>query len=95
MVKSLDLPLLKDKPDESFELVIKVRLHKAANFVSQIQLLNCLKFMIKYEDIAEYKKLSAFDTGLLINTDAMRRHMYSSVSGMQITEQTSSTQSQY
>ena len=78
VVKSLDLPLLKDKPDESFELGIKVRLHKAADFVSLIQPLNfrleilenifSLLFL-KYEDITEYKKLSAFDTGLLMNTD--------------------------
>ena len=77
-VKSLDLPLLADNPDESFELGIKKRLHKAADFLSLIQPLNfrleilenifSLLFL-KYEDITEYKKLSAFDTGLLMNPD--------------------------
>jgi len=78
VMKSLDLPILNDKPDESFELGVKVRLHKAADFVSQIHPLNfrleilenifSLLFL-KYEDITEYKKLSAFDTGVLMNSD--------------------------
>jgi len=88
VIKSLDLPLLKeDKPDESFELGIKVRLHKAADFISQIQPLNfrleilenifSLLFL-KYEDITEYKKLSAFDTGLLMNTDTQEGELIQS-----------------
>ena len=75
---SLHLPLLKDEPDESMELGITQRLHKAAEFVSLIQPLNfrleilenifSLLFL-KYEDIVECKKLSAFDTSLLTTDD--------------------------
>ena len=71
---SLHLPMLKDESDESMELGITRRLHKAAEFVSQIQPLNfrleilenlfSLLFL-KHEDIVECKKLSAFDTSLL------------------------------
>ena len=71
---SLHLPLVKDESDESMELGITQRLHKAAEFVSLIQPLNfrleilenlfSLLFL-KYEDIVECKKLSAFDTSLL------------------------------
>ena len=75
---SLHLPLLKDEPDEPMELAITRRLHKAAEFVSLIQPLNfrleilenifSLLFL-KYEDIVECKKLSAFDTSLLTMDD--------------------------
>ena len=71
---SLHLPLLKDELDKPAELSISQRLQRAAEFVSLIQPLNfrleilenifSLLF-VKYEDIMECKKLSAFDTSLL------------------------------
>lgn len=90
---SLHLPLLKDESDELMELGITRRLHKAAEFVSLIQPLNfrleilenlfSLLFL-KYEDIVECKKLSAFDTGLLTMDDVKENEKSSNVQ----TEQT-------
>ena len=85
---SLHLPMLKDEPDESMELGITRRLHKAAEFVSLIQPLNfrleilenlfSLLFL-KHEDIVECKKLSAFDTSLLITDDVKESKTNSNV----------------
>ena len=85
---SLHLPLLKDEPDEPMKLGITRRLHKAAEFVSLIQPLNfrleilenifSLLFL-KYEDIVECKKLSAFDTSLLTMDDVKEAETSSNV----------------
>lgn len=85
---SFHLPLLKGELDESPMLGTSQRLHKAAEFVSLIQPLNfrleilenlfSLLFL-KYEDIVECKKLSAFDTGLL-TMDSVQESVSSSIS---------------